>query len=257
MLSRVLLLLGGYCDDASGPPAAPFSESPASKKALCRGGDSAATAPFSRRHGPVPPRAAIRARLVAVEPGRLVAVCPLALLDLAAAGRAHRHLRRIRHGCNQLPAHLRVPHTVIIPRVSGVRGIFTAVVGAAWVIAEAGSWPRPARVGDSGGVGGGGGGSKGGGMIGLEARFDDVAAATGVAAEVARSYYYAGSQRVAMRVSDGVSGTVYYLHGDHGSSPKGELLGSLAQPNCRWGVPALPPRCAGQKPYPSFKKRLQ
>jgi hypothetical protein len=35
----------------------------------------------------------------------------------------------------------------------------------------------------------GGGGSVGVGVIGLEARFDDVAAATGVAAELARSYY--------------------------------------------------------------------
>jgi hypothetical protein len=58
-------------------------------------------------------------------------------------------------------------------------------------------------------------GSIGVGTIGLEARFDDMVAATGVAAELARSYYYAGSQRVAMRVSDGMSDTVYYLHGDH------------------------------------------
>jgi hypothetical protein len=37
-------------------------------------------------------------------------------------------------------------------------------------------------------------------------------------------YYHFGGGRVAMRVE----GQVTYLHTDHGSSPKGELLGSLA-----------------------------
>jgi hypothetical protein len=37
-------------------------------------------------------------------------------------------------------------------------------------------------------------------------------------------YYAFGGGRVAMRTPDGV----FYLHTDHGSSPKGELLGSLA-----------------------------
>jgi RHS repeat-associated protein len=58
-------------------------------------------------------------------------------------------------------------------------------------------------------------GSVGLGVLGSQARFDDVTAATNVAAELARSYYYASSQRVAMRVSNGVTDTVYYLHGDH------------------------------------------
>jgi hypothetical protein len=52
------------------------------------------------------------------------------------------------------------------------------------------------------------------------------------------SYYYAGGQRVAMRITVGVSTTVTYLHGDHGSSPFGELLGSLAAPNCTGALPA-------------------
>jgi hypothetical protein len=37
-------------------------------------------------------------------------------------------------------------------------------------------------------------------------------------------YYAFGGQRIAMRTPDGV----FYLHTDHGSSPFGELLGSLA-----------------------------
>ncbi len=66
------------------------------------------------------------------------------------------------------------------------------------------------------------------------------------------SYYYAPSagsgqaggqrlalrSRAAMRTTVGVSTTVTYLHGDHGSSPFGELLGSLAAPNCTWALPA-------------------
>jgi len=65
------------------------------------------------------------------------------------------------------------------------------------------------------------------------------------------SYYYAPSagsgqagqrlalrSRAAMRTTVGVSTTVTYLHGDHGSSPFGELLGSLAAPNCTWAPPA-------------------
>jgi hypothetical protein len=47
-------------------------------------------------------------------------------------------------------------------------------------------------------------------------------------------YYAFGGGRVAMRTPDGV----FYLHTDHGSSPKGELLGSLAMPNCTWAAPA-------------------
>jgi len=67
------------------------------------------------------------------------------------------------------------------------------------------------------------------------------------------SYYYAPSagsgqagqracpeysRRVAMRTTVGVSTTVTTLHDDHGSSPFGELLGSLAAPNCTWAAPA-------------------
>ena len=33
--------------------------------------------------------------------------------------------------------------------------------------------------------------------------------------QVWKTYYYAGSQRVAMRVQDGVTDEVYYLYGDH------------------------------------------
>jgi hypothetical protein len=51
-------------------------------------------------------------------------------------------------------------------------------------------------------------------------------------------YYAFGGQRIAMRTPDGV----FYLHTDHGSSPKGELLGSLAMPNCTWAAPAWPRR---------------
>jgi len=49
-------------------------------------------------------------------------------------------------------------------------------------------------------------------------------------------YYYFGGQRVTVRRG----GVLHYLHGDHGSSPKGELLGSLAQPNCAWAPPLWP-----------------
>jgi hypothetical protein len=47
-------------------------------------------------------------------------------------------------------------------------------------------------------------------------------------------YYAFGGGRVAMRTPDGV----FYLHPDHGSSLFGELLGSLATPNCTWAAPA-------------------
>jgi len=62
----------------------------------------------------------------------------------------------------------------------------------------------------------------------------EVTIAPGV--HITRTYYYAGGQQAAVRRG----GVLHYLHGDHGSSPKGELLGSLAAPNCTWAPPPWP-----------------